>query len=57
MIRLWNLLASAEDLMADPRLRHPGHGGHGRPDAYPIPERDGPSRRELLAALAEEAAA
>ena len=57
MIRLWNLLASAEDLMADPAYATRAMEVMADPDAYPIPEREGPSRRELLAALAESAAA
>lgn len=57
MIRLWNLLASPEDLMADPAYATRAMEVMADPDAYPVPERDGPSRRELLAALAEAAAA
>ena len=43
--------------MADPVYATRAMEVMADPDAYPIPERDGPSRRELLAALAEAAAA
>jgi 2-polyprenyl-6-methoxyphenol hydroxylase-like FAD-dependent oxidoreductase len=51
LMRLWNLLASSEDLMADPEFVARVMEVMANPDAYPPPERDGPSRGELLAAL------
>jgi 2-polyprenyl-6-methoxyphenol hydroxylase-like FAD-dependent oxidoreductase len=53
MARLWNLLASIEDLMADAAYATRVMEVMADPDAYPIPDREGPSRRELLKALAE----
>ena len=56
LMRLWNLLATTEDLMADPVFLGRVMEVMADPDAYPTPPREGPARRELLAALAEEAA-
>ncbi len=52
LMRLWNLLATPEDLMQDPEFVTRVMEVMANPDVYPPPERDGPSRRELLAALA-----
>jgi 2-polyprenyl-6-methoxyphenol hydroxylase-like FAD-dependent oxidoreductase len=54
LARFWNLLASAEDLLADTAYTTRAMEVMADPDAYPIPARDGPSRGELLAALAGE---
>lgn len=51
LMRLWNLLATPEELMAEPEFVTRVMEVMANPDAYPPPERDGPSRRELLAAL------
>lgn len=55
LMRLWNLLASTEDLMADPAFVTRVMEVMADPDAHEAPEPDGPSRRELLAALADHA--
>jgi 2-polyprenyl-6-methoxyphenol hydroxylase-like FAD-dependent oxidoreductase len=52
LMRLWNLLATPEDLMGDPEFVTRVMEVMAHPDDYPPPEREGPSRRELLAALA-----
>jgi flavin-dependent dehydrogenase len=52
LARFWNLLASAEDLLADSAYTTRMMEVMADPDAYPIPDRLGPSRGELLAALA-----
>jgi 2-polyprenyl-6-methoxyphenol hydroxylase-like FAD-dependent oxidoreductase len=52
LARFWNLLASLEDLMADSAYTTRVMEVLADPDAYPVPEREGPSRGELLAALA-----
>jgi hypothetical protein len=52
LLRLWNLLATPEDLMADAEFVTRVMEVMAHPEQYPRPERDGPSRRELLAALA-----
>jgi hypothetical protein len=49
--RLMNLLVLPTDLMADGEFLTAVAGVVADPDAYPIPEREGPSRRTLLAAL------
>jgi len=54
LMRLWNLLATPEDLMGDPEFVTRVAAVMADPDAYPPPEREGPSRHELLAALAGE---
>lgn len=53
MLRYWNLVASNEDLMADHAFVARVGEVMADPDSYPLPEREGPSRDELLAALAE----
>jgi hypothetical protein len=55
LMRLWNLLATPEDLMADPEFVARVMEVMADRGAYPPPERDGPSRRELLDALAAPA--
>jgi 2-polyprenyl-6-methoxyphenol hydroxylase-like FAD-dependent oxidoreductase len=52
LMRLWNLLATPEDLMADPEFVTRVAAVMADPDAYPPPTEAGPSRRELLDALA-----
>jgi 2-polyprenyl-6-methoxyphenol hydroxylase-like FAD-dependent oxidoreductase len=52
LARFWNLLASAEDLIADSAYTTRAMEVMADPDSYPVPDRVGPSRRELLAALA-----
>jgi 2-polyprenyl-6-methoxyphenol hydroxylase-like FAD-dependent oxidoreductase len=52
LMRLWNLLATPEDLMADPEFVARVAAVMADPDAYPPPDAVGPSRGELLAALA-----
>ena len=54
MARLWNLLASWEDLMADAELMTRIMEVMADPDSYPVPPSEGPTRTELLAALATE---
>jgi hypothetical protein len=54
LARFWNLLASAEDLLADSAYTTRVMEVMADPDAYPVPDRVGPSRRELLAALEAE---
>jgi 2-polyprenyl-6-methoxyphenol hydroxylase-like FAD-dependent oxidoreductase len=56
LVRFWNLLATPLDLMQDGALMNRMAEVMADPDAHPLPAVDGPSRRELLAALhAEEA--
>ena len=50
--RLWNLVATPADLAADPAYATRGAEVLAEPEKYPVPERMGPSREELLAALA-----
>jgi len=57
LMRLWNLLATPEDLMTDPEFVARVAAVMADPDAYPPVQQDGPSRRDLLDALAEHAAA
>jgi 2-polyprenyl-6-methoxyphenol hydroxylase-like FAD-dependent oxidoreductase len=52
LVRLWNLLASTEDLMADVTYATRAMEVMANPDDYPVPPLEGPSREELLAALA-----
>ncbi len=54
LARLWNLLSSWEDLMADPELMARIMEVMADPDAYPVPEAEGPTRTELLAALSSD---
>jgi 2-polyprenyl-6-methoxyphenol hydroxylase-like FAD-dependent oxidoreductase len=51
MARFWNLLASAEELMADPAYTARAMEVMADPDVYPEPEREGPTRAALLDAL------
>ena len=53
--RLWNLLATPAELAADPRYLERVAEVMAHPDDYPIPPREGPSRRELLRLLHAEA--
>lgn len=52
MARFWNLLATPADLMADPEVMARIAAVLAEPEAYPVPPREGPSRCELLAAIA-----
>jgi hypothetical protein len=52
LARLWNLLALPSDLAADPVTAGRMLEVMSDPDAYPPPPRVGPTRAELLAALA-----
>lgn len=52
LARFWNLLATPADLLADGELLTRMAAVMADPDAYPVPPREGPSRRELLGALA-----
>jgi 2-polyprenyl-6-methoxyphenol hydroxylase-like FAD-dependent oxidoreductase len=52
MSRFWNLLATPLDLMADTELMARMAEVMADPDAHPLPPVEGPSRDELLAALA-----
>jgi 2-polyprenyl-6-methoxyphenol hydroxylase-like FAD-dependent oxidoreductase len=49
--RLWNLLITPAELMADGAFLAKAAEVAANPDAYPVPERVGPKRGELLAAL------
>ena len=51
MAKLWNLLASFEELMADAEFMSRVMAVMADPDAYPVPPREGPTRDELVAAL------
>lgn len=55
LMRLWNLLASPEELMADGAFMTRVFEVMADPDAYPVPDREGPTRRELLTALGHPA--
>jgi 2-polyprenyl-6-methoxyphenol hydroxylase-like FAD-dependent oxidoreductase len=55
--RLWNLLSLPTDLMTDADLAGRIAAVMADPDAYPVPPAEGPTRDELLAHLAEHAAA
>ena len=50
--RLWNLVATPNELAADPAYAARVAEVLAEPDKYPLPERIGPTREELLAALA-----
>jgi 2-polyprenyl-6-methoxyphenol hydroxylase-like FAD-dependent oxidoreductase len=52
LAKLWNLLATFEELMADPEFMGRVMDVMADPDAYPVPPREGPTRDELVAALA-----
>jgi 2-polyprenyl-6-methoxyphenol hydroxylase-like FAD-dependent oxidoreductase len=54
MVRFWNLLATPADLMADAELMGRMAEVMAEPERYPLPPREGPTREELLAALADE---
>jgi 2-polyprenyl-6-methoxyphenol hydroxylase-like FAD-dependent oxidoreductase len=51
VLRIWNLVASFDDLMADPQFMARAMEVMGDPDAYPPPVAIGPKRGELLASL------
>jgi 2-polyprenyl-6-methoxyphenol hydroxylase-like FAD-dependent oxidoreductase len=57
MARFWNLLATPAEFMADPVLLGRMAEVMANPEKYPIPPREGPTREELLAHLAERAVA
>ncbi|HJR24296.1 MAG TPA: FAD-binding protein [Acidimicrobiales bacterium] len=57
LARLMNLLTLPGDLMADPAVLARASEVMADPDAYPLPTTEGPSREELLEALAAEPAA
>jgi 2-polyprenyl-6-methoxyphenol hydroxylase-like FAD-dependent oxidoreductase len=52
LARFWNLLATFEDLMSDGEFLSRAMAVMADPSAYPPPEVDGPTREELLAAVA-----
>jgi 2-polyprenyl-6-methoxyphenol hydroxylase-like FAD-dependent oxidoreductase len=54
MVRFWNLLATPADLMADAEVVSRIAAVMANPDAYPVPPHEGPTREELLAAIAPE---
>ncbi len=54
--RLMNLLVTPAQLMADGEFLNSVAAVIADPDAYPAPDRAGPSRTELLAALTDDAA-
>nr|MBA3655000.1 hypothetical protein [Actinomycetota bacterium] len=51
LARFWNLLATPADMMTDGELLNRMAEVMANPDAYPVPEREGPSRTQLLATL------
>ncbi|HEX6416982.1 MAG TPA: FAD-dependent oxidoreductase [Acidimicrobiales bacterium] len=51
LARFWNLLATPADLLADGPLMARMAEVMAKPDDWPLPPRDGPSRTELLDAL------
>jgi len=51
VLRIWNLVATFEDLMADPAFMARALEVMGDPDAYPAPVALGPRRSDVLAAL------
>jgi 2-polyprenyl-6-methoxyphenol hydroxylase-like FAD-dependent oxidoreductase len=53
MARFWNLLATPVDLMGDAALMARMAEVMADPDSYPLPPVEGPTRAELLAALAD----
>ncbi len=54
MVRFWNLMATPAEMMTDPELIERVMAVMAKPDAYPIPPREGPSRTELLDTLTSE---
>ncbi len=54
MARFWNLLATPAELMTDIELMARMAEVMADPDAHPLPPNEGPSRHELLDALAGE---
>ena len=54
MSRFWNLLATPIDLMGDAELMGRMAEVMSDPDAHPLPPNEGPTRTELLAALAHD---
>ncbi len=57
IMRLWNLVATFEDLMADPQFMARAMEVMANPDDYPPPVAVGPKREELLASLGAPAEA
>ena len=57
MARFFNLIATPAELAADSAYVARVAEVMADPDSYPIPPREGPSRDELLGALAGQAAA
>jgi 2-polyprenyl-6-methoxyphenol hydroxylase-like FAD-dependent oxidoreductase len=55
--KFMNLLQTPAQLMSDPELIQRIGEVMADPDAYPVPPREGPGRRELLAMLADDPAA
>jgi 2-polyprenyl-6-methoxyphenol hydroxylase-like FAD-dependent oxidoreductase len=56
LARFWNLLVTPAGLMSDGAFLTRVAEVAADPDAYPVPPREGPTREELLAALADEGA-
>ena len=54
--RLWNLIATPAELASDPQYLERAAHVMANPDEFPIPPREGPTRSELLDALAKETA-
>ena len=54
--RFMNLLQTPAQLLSDPELMVRIAEVAADPDAYPVPPREGPGRRELMARLDEPAA-
>jgi hypothetical protein len=52
MARFWNLLARPDELMSNPELMTRMAAVMADPDAYPVPDSEGPSRQGLLDVLA-----
>ena len=53
--RFFNLLALPHEMMSDPKIMARIADVMANPEKYPVPDApDGPSRREVLAALAKE---
>jgi hypothetical protein len=52
MVRFWNLLVTPADMMADAEVMARMAEVMAHPDDYPLPAPVGPTREELLAALA-----
>lgn len=52
LMRFWNLLATPAEMMGDAELMARMAAVMARPEDYPLPERVGPTREELLTALA-----